>query len=191
MENINEIKNKMETKEGVPKIRILVIEDQFYPQWNILNSIKKNLGEMVENFENEKDITLITNFSDAEKILEKENFDFQLIFLDNKLVIDPIDISRMKREDVKICGKNSQITFTLYDEPEDYSDIPKTDGYILIEKFKEKGAAVVGTSSMSQEELKSKRLPAPDFQMDKVYDCDGSLAGLKENIIIKLKEKNL
>jgi len=76
-------------------------------------------------------------------------------------------------------------SFKIYDDPEDYSDYPKVDAYSLIEKFKEKGAIVIGTSSMSQEELKRKNLPTPDFQINKL-DSEEMLANLKEELLIKI-----
>ena len=155
----------IEQKENPKKTRILIVEDQGYPQFILLKSLQSGFADQIENFANGQDVLIIDNYQDALKLLEDENFDYQIVLLDNRVNIESIPIEKRGRPiKIPIQGIKPD-AFQIYDDPEDYSDYPKTDAYNLISKFKEKGAIVIGTSSMSQEELKRKNLPTPDFQI--------------------------
>ena len=179
------VKN-IEQKENPKRTKVLIVEDQGYPQFILLKSLQSGFADQIENFANGQDVLIIDNYQDALKLLEDENFDYQIVLLDNRVNIEPIPIDkRGKPIKIPIQGVKPD-AFQIYDDPEDYSDYPKTDAYNLINKFKEKGAIVIGTSSMSQEELKRKNLPTPDFQINKL-DSEEMLANLKEELMGKIK----
>lgn len=177
----------IEQKESPKKIKILIVEDQGYPQFILLKSLQSGFADQIDNFANSQDILVIDNYQDALKLLEEDDFDYQIVLLDNRVNIEPIPVEkRGKMINARIKGVKPD-AFQIYDDPEDYSDYPKTDAYNLIDEFKKRGAVVVGTSSMSAEELKQKNLPTPDFQIKK-FDSEELLANLKEELLEKIKK---
>ena len=183
------VKN-IEQKENPKRTKVLIVEDQGYPQFILLKSLQSGFADQIENFSNGQDVLIIDNYQDALKLLQDENFDYQIVLLDNRVNIESIPIDKRGRPiKIPIQGIKPD-AFQIYDDPEDYSDYPKTDAYNLISKFKEKGAIVIGTSSMSPEELKRKNLPTPDFQINKL-DSEEMLANLREELLEKIgKIKN-
>lgn len=181
------VKN-IEQKESRKKIKILIIEDQGYSQLILLKSLKNILGDQIDNFANGRDILIIDNYREALKFLKESDFDYQMVLLDNRVNLEPVPVEkRGKMINARIRGIESD-AFQIYDDPEDYSDYPKVDAYSLADEFKKKGAIVIGTSSMSVEELKQKNLPTPDFQIKK-FDSDEMLANLKEELLEKIGRK--
>lgn len=175
----------IEQKKNPKKTKVLIVEDQGYPQFILLKSLQSGFADQIENFENNQDVLVIDNYQDALKLLEKDSFDYQIVLLDNRVNIEPIPVEKRGRIiDIPIKGVEPD-AFKIYDDPDDYSDYPKTDAYNLIERFKEKGAIVIGTSSMSAEELKRKNLPTPDFQINKL-DSEEMLTNLKEELLEKI-----
>ncbi len=185
--NDEQKKTKNIETEAKKQIKVLIVEDQGYPQFILLKSLQSGFADQIDNFSNGQDVLIIDNYQDALKLLEDENFDYQVVLLDNRVNIESIPIDkRGKPIKIPIQGVKPD-AFQIYDDPEDYSDYPKTDAYNLISKFKEKGATVIGTSSMSQEELKRKNLPTPDFQINKL-DSEEMLANLKGELLEKLNK---
>lgn len=178
--------NYTEKKELPPKIKVVIIEDQYWPQLALLNGLKINFGDMIDDFSDGKDVLLVRNYEDAEKLLKDENFKADIVFLDNKLVTTPINQSEQKKntfdDDLK---KFDSEKFDLYDDPKNFSDLPWENGYTLIDAFKKRGCIVVGTSSMSNEELRSKGLSGPEYQVDKTKINGESTAELKKKLVGK------
>lgn len=176
-------------KEVYPihNFRILLIEDQYDCQLAVLNAIFVNFGDCVKQFANGKDVLLVTNYEEAKKIAEAEGFAYQLVFLDNSVPYEPIDRSQQQPytgdDDLMKFPKDA---FTFYEDSPDDWRLDQTSCYRLIDQFREKGAVVVGTSSMDASELT--RFSSPDFAIKK-YDVSKSLTQIKDQIQSEIKNK--
>ena len=84
----------IEQKENPKRTRVLIVEDQGYPQFILLKSLQSSLADQIENFSNGQDILIIDNYQDALKLLEDENFDYQIVLLDNRVNIESIPIEK-------------------------------------------------------------------------------------------------
>lgn len=182
---INEMVEKKEKESG---IKILLIEDQYYPQLALLDSIKKHLGEKIKDFSSKGDVRIVDNFTDAKKIAEAGDLKRTLVFLDNRMPFEPVDREGMKPfGQKKIEEKFGADSFSLYMEDDDFGDNPLGDGYELMEAFKKAGATVIGTSSLSNNEIDIKNLSSPDIIVVK-NDADNSLEKEKERILSELEK---
>lgn len=185
---LNKVEKK-ERRELVGKLKILIVEDQYYPQFNLLKAAKNNFGEYVKDFKNNQDVTIIDNFVDAQQASQRNDLSGVLVFLDNRMPLDPVDHSQqqpyMQKRTEREFGEGS---FQLYEEDDDFSDNPLSDGYRLIDSFKSKGAIVVGTSSFSEQELRSKGLASPDFVIVKM-EAEKSIGEMSEKILDAVEEK--
>ena len=134
--------------------KILIVEDQEAT----LDSLKYALGKVLP--EAQRDIAKW--YSQAEQMIA--NGDYDAVLLDNRMPYD--DPGCTDRSDFDRFVKTLQNT-----------------GYELIPQIKEKnpGTIVIGTSSMSKDELR--RLPQPDFTMSKMWgDAENDLEEILEKV---------
>jgi len=181
--------NKTEKRELQGKLKIWIVEDQHFPKIILLNAVKTNFGEFFENFKNGEGVFLVDNFADAQKILESEDLKNNIILLDNRLPETRSPKSKLesstKDADLKEFDPSA---FEIYEDDLEHLGNTAVDGYALIEQFKSKGATVIGTSSMDEDEIHSKGLGMPDFQIGKKFsEAKEGLAGIKETILDRME----
>ena len=84
------ISNGIEVKESLPWLKVIIIEDQGYPQVILLRALHKVFGNRIKDFVG-GDVLLVNNYSDAARLLESGDLkNYNFVLLDNVLTADPI-----------------------------------------------------------------------------------------------------
>lgn len=187
--------------EKATSIRVLVVEDQVFQQYNMVASLLRYYKDVIPNFRDGEDIKLIRSYEELQALLEsEESINYDVVFLDNTVLIKP----GYNPKGSLIGGKpkfdkdNLLLTgFSFYDEDGyNVSGYKTTDAYQLIGEFKKRDIVVVGTSSANDPELFQK-FGQPDMVINKM-DADpfnspeeNSLNVIKNDILAAIEKKGV
>lgn len=189
----------METASEFKKetaIRVLVVEDQVAPQWNIITSLLKYYKDVIPNFTDGGDIALVRSFEELQDLLAGD-LNYDVVFLDNTLLIKPSYNKEGKLDTAKPKFDKENLLhdgFKFYIE--DGYGVPghqTTDAYRLIGEFKKRGIVVVGTSSANSKDL-FREFGQPDFVIDKLAADpfnsaeENSLSQVKNMVLAAIEE---
>ncbi len=127
-------------------MKLLIVEDQSPPLRALEGAVKAILPKYCSGF-SPQDYDVARCYTQAEELISSHGYD--LILLDHRMPCE--DTDNLEQDDFRaFCDKLENI------------------GYGLIPLIKEKSpsAVIIGTSSLSAEELR--RFPLPEYQLDKV-----------------------
>ena len=127
-------------------MRMLIVEDQKYPLMALELAVKSLSDKAILKVD---ELKVVKCYLDAERLFDSKEYD--IILLDNRMPMENL-------------GDLEDTDF------EKFSQSLKNIGYSLIPRIREKSphALIIGTSSLSRDELRE--LPTPDYKMSKMFD---------------------